>query len=576
MPKKSIREMNKLERKHYSIEARVFHSAFNSCVVLGLVAFIIGLGLYTYALAGQYITESFQLSGNVASAMSRVVDVAPMAERTLELYHSQSEEERAGTGTDAYRSRFAEIQKLPEYKTSIEVLKVFLEKSDVYDVYLGMYDAETSSLVYIADPDDDPEYMCMPGDWETVEKKEIDRFLNWNGEGKLYDIGDTEKYGWMCTSGVPITNDKGEIVAFVLTDVTIGNVFNGMKTFALLYFIGIGISTVLLAYIFARRMKKKIVKPINQIADAAMNYVSDKRAGIISSNHFAKLDIHTGDEVENLSLVMADMERELSDYVENLTRVTAEKERVSVELDMATKIQESMLPNIYPAFPERDEFDVYAKMDPAKEVGGDFYDYFLIDDDHLCVVMADVSGKGIPAALFMMASKIILQNNAMMGKSPAQILTDTNNSICSNNQLDMFVTVWLGILEISTGKLTAANAGHEYPALKSPDGNYELFRDKHGFVIGGMSGVKYWEYNLELKPGTKLFLYTDGVPEATDANQELFANDRMLEALNNHPEADAKQTLQNVRESVDGFVKDAEQFDDLTMLCLEYKGKSKN
>ena len=249
-----------------------------------------------------------------------------------------------------------------------------------------------------------------------------------------------------------------------------------------------------------------------------------------------------------------------------------ESSRIETELNMASSIQADMLPNIYPAFPDRPEFDIYATMDPAKEVGGDFYDFFLIDDDHLCLVIADVSGKGVPAALFMMASKIILQNHAKLGKSPAQILTDANAAICSNNREEMFVTVWLGILEISTGKLTAANAGHEYPVIKKADDNFELLKDKHGFVIGGMDGIRYKEYELRMESGSKLFLYTDGVPEATDAQGELFGTERMLEALNSDAESEPESILKQVRSYVDGFVKEAEQFDDLTMLCLEYKG----
>ncbi len=249
-----------------------------------------------------------------------------------------------------------------------------------------------------------------------------------------------------------------------------------------------------------------------------------------------------------------------------------ENSRIETELTMASSIQADMLPNIYPAFPERPEFDIYASMDPAKEVGGDFYDFFLIDDDRLCLVIADVSGKGVPAALFMMASRIIIANNAMMGKTPAQILTDTNSAVCANNKEDMFVTVWLGILDLSTGKLTAANAGHEFPVLKQGDGEFVLYKDKHGFVIGGMDGMRYKEYEISLQPGAKLFLYTDGVPEATDANGELFGTDRMLGALNKDASASPEQILKNVRSDVDGFVKEAEQFDDLTMLCVEYRG----
>ena len=249
-----------------------------------------------------------------------------------------------------------------------------------------------------------------------------------------------------------------------------------------------------------------------------------------------------------------------------------ESARISTELHMATQIQESMLPNIFPAFPDRPEFDIYATMDPAREVGGDFYDFFLVDEDHLCMVMADVSGKGVPAALFMMASRIILANNAKMGKSPSEILTATNASICSNNRLEMFVTVWLGILEISTGKIVAANAGHEYPALRHAGGAFELLRDKHGFVVGGMDGIKYKEYELCMEPGARLFLYTDGVPEAEDAHNHMFGTERMLAALNASPDEPPPKLLANVRGAVDKFVNGAEQFDDLTMLCMEYKG----
>ncbi len=258
--------------------------------------------------------------------------------------------------------------------------------------------------------------------------------------------------------------------------------------------------------------------------------------------------------------------------LEEKHREEAEKERIGNELRMATQIQGSMLPCRFPPFPDRREFDVYASMDPAREVGGDFYDFFLIDDDHLCLVMADVSGKGVPAALYMMISKVILQSYATIGQSAGAILSKANEALCANNQMDMFVTVWLGILEISTGRVTAANAGHEYPVLKRADGPYALYKDKHGFVLGGMEEMIYQEYTLKLGPDDRLFLYTDGVPEANNAQNELFGTERMVEALNQLPDAPAKQVVENVRRAVDGFVREAEQFDDLTMMCLEYHG----
>ena len=253
-------------------------------------------------------------------------------------------------------------------------------------------------------------------------------------------------------------------------------------------------------------------------------------------------------------------------------KLSTKSARISAELSLAERIQRDMLPSIFPAFPEIKEIDLYASMTPAKEVGGDFYDYFQIDDDHIGFMIADVSGKGIPAAMFMMFCKHIIANNALLGKNPAKALEDANAAICANNSEDMFVTVWLGILEISTGHFTAANAGHEYPAIKSPDGGFELYKDKHGFVIGGMEGVKYKEYELDLQPGAKIFVYTDGVPEASNPEENMFGTDNMIKALNVDADASPETILKNVRGAVDDFSKGAEQFDDLTMLCIEYKG----
>ena len=265
--------------------------------------------------------------------------------------------------------------------------------------------------------------------------------------------------------------------------------------------------------------------------------------------------------------------RRMTAKMEKKHREEVQKERLNTELKTAGQIQESMLPHDFPPFPKKEEFDIYASMNPAREVGGDFYDYFLIDEDHLCMVIADVSGKGIPASLFMMMSKVILQSSAMSGKSAAQILTTANESLCANNQVEMFVTIWIGILEISTGKVQACNAGHEFPAV-SHNGRFELMKDPHGFVVGGLEFVKYREYEFMMAPGDRLFVYTDGVPEATNSELKMFGTDRMIEALNMNPEGTPKEILEGMRNAVNDFVKDAEQFDDVTMLCMEYKGSS--
>ena len=249
-----------------------------------------------------------------------------------------------------------------------------------------------------------------------------------------------------------------------------------------------------------------------------------------------------------------------------------EQEMLLRELDTARHIQESMLPHIFPPFPDLREVVLYASMDPARDVGGDFYDFFVIDEDHLCLVIADVSGKGIPGAMFMMFSKRIIEDSARQVHTPSEILAMANDTLCDNNQADMFVTVWLGILEISTGTLTAANAGHEYPAVRKNGGPFELFREKHGFVLGAIPDARYQDYVLQLSPGDKLFVYTDGVPEATASDSQMFGTARMISALNVCADGSPEEILGAVRKSVDAFVGDAEPFDDLTMMCMEYVG----
>ena len=231
-----------------------------------------------------------------------------------------------------------------------------------------------------------------------------------------------------------------------------------------------------------------------------------------------------------------------------------------------------MLPRIFPPFPDRHEFDLYATMDPAKEVGGDFYDFFLVDDDHVALVMADVSGKGVPAALFMVIAKTLIKNRAQMGDSPAEILKNVNEQLCEGNEAELFVTVWLAVIEISTGRGLAANAGHEHPVLRRAGGRYELVEYRHSPAVATMEGIRFREHSIELHPGDSLFVYTDGVPEASNAANELFGSERMLAALNRNPNANPSELLRTVRRDIDAFVGEAPQFDDITMLNIQYAG----
>ena len=283
-------------------------------------------------------------------------------------------------------------------------------------------------------------------------------------------------------------------------------------------------------------------------------------------------------EAGELAKAFGEMAVNIERYIDNITKITAENERIGAELNVATQIQADMLPRIFPAFPERKEFDVFATMTPAKEVGGDFYDFFLIDSNHLAVVMADVSGKGVPAALFMVIAKTLIKNRAQLingeneDYSPAKILSYVNSQLCEGNEAEMFVTVWLCIMEISTGKCVAANAGHEYPAIKRADGRFELIKNKHSPAVAVMEGIRFKNVEFELDPGDSIYVYTDGVAEATDSDNQLFGTERMLDALNEYPNATASELLANVKKHIDEFVGSAPQFDDITMLCLKYFG----
>lgn len=344
------------------------------------------------------------------------------------------------------------------------------------------------------------------------------------------------------------------------TQQDMNNAINSM----LIIFIVILVIVIVILLLASIQIAKYISEPVSIMVD--------EMAEIGRGNFDSNIKIRGDDELTSLGNSINEMAAELKQYVLKITEVTAERQRIGAELDLATKIQASSLPSIFPAFPDRNEFELFASMHPAKEVGGDFYDFFLVDDDHLGLVIADVSGKGVGAALFMMISKTLINNQAMFTESPAQVLKIVNERLCKNNEAEMFVTVWLGVLQISTGVMKAANAGHEYPAIKRANGEFELFKDRHGLVLGGMEGISFKEYEIQFEKDDILFVYTDGVPEATNANNELFGTERMIKSLNRDANADVNTLLSNVTEDIQEFVQNAPQFDDITMLTMKYKG----
>ncbi len=292
--------------------------------------------------------------------------------------------------------------------------------------------------------------------------------------------------------------------------------------------------------------------------------VNDTLAQITDGNLNVMVDVRSNEEFASLS-------DDINSTVSTLKRYIAEAAaRIDKELEYAKQIQLSALPR---NFPEGEDYSIYAQMIAAKEVGGDFYDFYKLNDNTVAFLVADVSGKGIPAAMFMMTAKTIIKDLAESGIAVNEILTKANEKLCENNESGMFVTAWMGILDISTGKLQFANAGHNPPLLKHADGSFEYLKMRAGFVLAGMEGVRYRAAELDLCPGDRIFLYTDGVPEATNSENKLYGENRLLEFMNLNSAVEATEFLPALKANIDEFVGEAPQFDDITMLMFDYKPK---
>ena len=334
---------------------------------------------------------------------------------------------------------------------------------------------------------------------------------------------------------------------------------------ATVIFVFIIVFALIIAVVFyaVRRFTERLTKPLIALGDDVKT-ISD-------GNLDYRAKLYSNDEISDLAIGFNNMAASLKTYINDLTAVTAEKERIGAELDIAKHIQASMLPCIFPAFPERHEIDIFATMDPAKEVGGDFYDFFMVDDRHLAIVMADVSGKGVPAALFMVIGKTLIKDHTFPDRDLGEVFTAVNNLLCEANSEGLFITAFEGVLDLVTGEFTFVNAGHEMPFICKAGGNFEPYKIRAGFVLAGMENMKYKAGTMQLDVGDKIFQYTDGVTEATNINNELYGMDRLGEILNKVKNGTPNEILPAVKKNIDEFVGEAPQFDDITMLCLEYK-----
>ena len=554
---------------------------FSLRIKLGLIIFAMGVfiasavvlvGVYSYqqSITGQY-NETAYLIAHTAEGYFAPGELKEMAQLAY-AYNT-------GAATEAQRDAMASSPRYAELKQLTRNLRRNMNANGVYICVFNMeelqqFDAaakergEWNPLYYIIDTYQAEDIEYSFGDHAPMTEEYIPDVVESFRTGVHSDnyFIYEGNFGYNTVAVYPVVED-GETVAFINVEIPMttltSNIYHFIRRSVLS---AAGVALVLLSASIAILMRT-IIQPIRLVSSEAEKFVE-------SNNEISdKLaTIKTRDEIQKLSESLLKMEIDINDYIANITRITAEKERISAELNVATQIQADMLPRIFPPFPERGEFDLYATMTPAKEVGGDFYDFFLVDDDHLAMVMADVSGKGVPAALFMVIAKTLIKNRTQMGGSPAEILADVNEQLCEGNEAGLFVTVWLGILQISTGKGLAANAGHEHPAVRRGNGKFELVKYRHSPALATMEGMVFRQHEFELHPGDALYVYTDGVTEATNSVPELFGEERTTEALNRQPNAVPRAILENVKQAIDEFVGDAVQFDDITMLCLSYFG----
>lgn len=582
------KDTNKKRQKSVPIARKIMAINVAHSVFLGVIVLLVSMILFMYYILHKSYADTVHLAGTISEVLENNADVPGLVDAVLTQERENPDFEKwmtkknpANTKGQLLNYRWLSEKNPPlarreDYQKVMDTIFIFNKNNaDLNGSSLMVFDKQTHTAALLCDVEKFGGTEPVPADevlWRKFDDIELDNIEEerWSLMKNLLRYMRIDPryvvFAWYERFPYPDEN----VIVFVEADAFYTHLWANVLSYLLIFLLLILAVVFLIGTLFRTRLQKMISDPINIVAQAAKSYAADRKMDINKKDYFSSLELHTGDELEELADTLGEMEQDIQVYEENLTTATAEKERISTELRLATRIQADMLPADFPLFPDRKEFDLYATMSPAKEVGGDFYDAFLIDDDHLCIVVGDVSGKGIPAALFMVISKTMLKNRAQMGGTPAEILADVNNSLNKSNKSMMFVTVWLGILTISTGDLVYANGGHEDPVVQRKDNDYELICTEHDVVLGAISGMKFKDRTLSLGTGDALFMYTDGLPEATNSAGNRYELEGMMGAINRHKDEGIHELLDSIKKEVDEFVMDAPQYDDLTMLIIRY------
>lgn len=513
------------------------------CIILSAVNGIIGYRVFKSLFERQYrdITEQIAATALSYLDVERIKDYAAGAPADDEWYDADS---KLDTLTRTTRLAY---------------------------IYVTVPDEEFENRVYIYDtvhPEVTNGKKIELGKVASLKKYDEEYIRNLknvilNGEPYIRFVYNST--GGHVTTSIPVKDSAGSNIAIMSVVKPMSEVQDFKKSYRTVVALSSALITLLFVAFFIGLLMAKFVKPVALITNETSHFAEHK--GRISDK---LLKIRGKDELGVLARSIEKMSVDMNKYIEDLTHTTAEKERLSAELDVATQIQANMLPRIFPPYKEHPELELFATMEPAKEVGGDFYDFFMVDGDHFAVTVGDVSGKGVPAALFMVIAKTLIKNSILQGLQPAQVFERVNNELCEGNDAGLFVTCWMGILTISTGELKFVNAGHTFPILHHAN-SVDFLKSKPDLMLAGMEGMRYNEHSVTLEKGDRLFVYTDGVTEATNAHEELYGEERLISFLRKTETADIHKLLAEVRGDIDAFVDGVPQFDDITMLELLLK-----
>lgn len=525
-----------------------YHKLQNAVIISFSVLALVLIVVISLVVGVQYVQKEMDNTKNTAFAYTKAVAEYIDGDRIKEYVESGEK--------DDYYYEILDFLNAYQANSSIQYYYVFVPEED--------------DLIYVWDADMEEGARELGEHEEYMEggKEAVAKIYKQNPEEEI-SLADDDTYGYIASAYSPVFDSTGTPVAAVGVDVSMPNLQNNIIHFLIRVIVAVVFVVLVAVWFYFVLVKRRIVNPINMLKSASKNMVDN-----LENQEEIQFSIKTGNEIEELFESFSQMYYEMIDYIEKLSAVMAEKERIGAELDVATQIQASMLPCIFPAFPDRDELDIYATMTPVKEVGGDFYDFFMVDERHVAIVMADVSGKGVPAALFMVIGKTLIKDHTQSGRNLGEVFTEVNNILCESNDNGMFITAFEGVLDLVTGEFRYVNAGHEMPFIYRKDEGYEAYKIRPGFVLAGMENIKYKEQKIQLNIGDRIFQYTDGVTEATDKDNQLYGMDRLNRILNKECQTcSPEKTLELVKADIDAFVGDNDQFDDITMLCIEYTKK---